>query len=159
MNSIQNGMAKDEIKYELINEVPCSDVMEDLLSIYNLLFNDADDDFFRMRIKSHADLLIIIARHGDRVIGFKIGYPILDQTFYSWIGGIDPEFRRRGIGNRLAEIQEKWAREKGFKQLKTKSMNRFKPMMMLNLKRGFDITKVYTNDKGQTKIVFYKSIA
>ena len=37
-------------------------------------------------------------------------------------------------------------------------MNRFKPMMILNLKNGFSITKVYTNTKGQTKIVFEKQL-
>ncbi len=37
-------------------------------------------------------------------------------------------------------------------------MNRFKPMMIMNLKEGFDIKQVYTNDKGQTKIIFEKAI-
>ena len=48
-------------------------------------------------------------------------------------------------------IQEKYAKAKGFTKLRTKSMNQFKPMMILNLKNGFDISKVYTNAKGQTK--------
>jgi hypothetical protein len=37
-------------------------------------------------------------------------------------------------------------------------MNRFKPMMILNLKNGFDIVQVYTNDSGQTKVVFEKTL-
>jgi hypothetical protein len=32
-------------------------------------------------------------------------------------------------------------------------MNRFKPMMILNLTKGFEITKVYTNSKGQRKLL------
>jgi len=38
-------------------------------------------------------------------------------------------------------------------------MNTFKPMMILNLKNGFDIVNIYTNTKGQTKIVFEKNIS
>ncbi|MFT5215061.1 MAG: hypothetical protein ACI83H_000168 [Glaciecola sp.] len=37
-------------------------------------------------------------------------------------------------------------------------MNTYKPMMILNLKNGFDITKIYTNTKGQTKIIFEKDL-
>jgi len=42
--------------------------------------------------------------------------------------------------------------------MRTKSMNRFKPMMILNMKSGFDITNIYTNDVGQTKIIFEKDL-
>ena len=31
-------------------------------------------------------------------------------------------------------------------------------MMILNLKNNFDIKQVYTNDSGQTKIIFEKNI-
>jgi hypothetical protein len=37
-------------------------------------------------------------------------------------------------------------------------MNHFKGMLILNLKNGFDIKQVYTNDSGQTKIIFEKEI-
>ena len=37
-------------------------------------------------------------------------------------------------------------------------MNQYKPMMILNLKRGFDIVDIYTNTKGQTKIIFEKEL-
>lgn len=35
-------------------------------------------------------------------------------------------------------------------------MNAYKPMMISNLKNGFNIINVHTNAKGQTKIVFEK---
>jgi len=38
-------------------------------------------------------------------------------------------------------------------------MNSFKPMMILNLKNGFDIVSVYTNVTNQTKIVFEKELS
>lgn len=158
MNSILNGMANAEITYESIQGIPSEDTLVGILELYNHLFDDADDDFFRMRLNTHPEALIVTARHRKQIIGFKIGYPVLNEAFYSWIGGVHPDFRRKGIASRLADEQEKWVRRKGFKRLKTKSMNRFKPMIMLNLQRGFNITKVYTNEKGQTKIVFFKDL-
>ena len=37
-------------------------------------------------------------------------------------------------------------------------MNQYKPMLILNIKNGFDIVQIYTNDSGQTKIVFEKEL-
>ncbi|MBT8258484.1 MAG: GNAT family N-acetyltransferase [Bacteroidia bacterium] len=151
-------MASKTISYELIEGVPDALILTACIDLYLQLFDDADPDFFIKRIKAHPDLLIITARDNNDLIGFKIGYAVLNHTFYSWIGGVLPGFRRQGIANQLAKLQEDWAMAHGFRALKTKSMNRFKPMILLNIKRGFDITKVYTNEKGQTKIVFYKSL-
>ncbi len=58
----------------------------------------------------------------------------------------------------MTHMQEDYAKQNGYKILRTKSMNHFKPMMILNLKNGFDIVKFYTNDSNQTKIVFEKSL-
>ena len=62
------------------------------------------------------------------------------------------------IASKLSEMQEEAVVKKGYTKLRTKSMNRFKPMMPLNLKNGFDIVQVYSNEYGQRKIVFEKSL-
>ena len=62
------------------------------------------------------------------------------------------------LGNRGEDAAVNYLKEKGYQRIRTKSMNRFKPMMILNLKNGFDIVQVYTNDSGQTKIVFEKDL-
>ena len=157
-NFFLNGMGIGEKTYELIEGLPKPEVLGEIIRVYEELFSDADQDFFIKRLKTHENSLSILALDQGRLIGFKIGYPVLNDTFYSWIGGVLPEYRKKGVANTLAQLQENWAIEKGLKRLKTKSMNQYKPMIMLNLKRGFDITKVYTNEKGQTKIVFYKSL-
>ena len=117
---------------------------------------DADLDFFKQRIEKQPKLFSILAYNNDDLIGFKVGYPYDETTFYSWIGGVLPNHQQQGIAKHMAKLQEKYARSEGFTKLRTKSMNQYKTMMILNLKNGFDITKVYTNAKGQTKIVFEK---
>ena len=132
--------------------------LEELLTLYTSVFNDAITEFFLERIQTKEKVFSIIAYYNNNPVGFKIGYQYNTNTFYSWVGGVLPEYRKKGIANNLAKLQENWALQNGFKKLRTKSMNKFKPMLILNLKNGFDIIQVYTNEKGQTKIVFEKEI-
>ena len=153
-----NGMEEANCIFKTISGIPNDNQIELLLTLYQEIFEGADAAFFIKRLKNKSDVFSILAFHSNKLIGFKIGYSQSENIFYSWIGGIKKTFRNQGIGKQLAMIQENHARLSGFKILKTKSMNRFKPMMILNLKNGFNITKIYTNTKGQTKIVFEKSL-
>ena len=151
-------MGNVNISYNIFEGDLSNNLFTELLHLYNQLFEDADLEFFKTRFTTHANICSVLAFKKTQLIGFKIGYPVENNTFYSWIGGVNSEFRNIGIGKQLVTLQENFAIEKGFSVLKTKSMNRFKPMMILNLKNGFNITKVYTNTKGQTKIVFEKQL-
>lgn len=151
-------MGNVNISYNIFEGDLSNNLFTELLNLYNQLFEDADLEFFKTRFTTQANICSVLAFKKTQLIGFKIGYPIENNTFYSWIGGVNSEFRNIGIGKQLATLQENYAIQKGFSVLKTKSMNRFKPMMILNLKNGFNITKVYTNTKGQTKIVFEKQL-
>jgi predicted GNAT superfamily acetyltransferase len=151
-------MENDNILYTPIEGLPEPTVISKLLELYTIIFSDADTAFFKQRISDHIDLFTILAFDNDELIVFKIGYPYKGTTFYSWIGGIHPNYRNQGIASKLAELQEVYAKTKGFEKLRTKSMNTYKPMMILNLKNGFDIKTMYTNGAGQTKIVFEKNL-
>lgn len=151
-----NGMENDKINYNVTLGNESHAKLQDILELYAKLFEDADLNFFKKRYASHPKLISILAYDNETLVGFKIGYPYNEITFYSWIGGVLPKYRQQSIAHLLAEYQESVAKSQGFKILRTKSMNRFKPMMILNLKRGFNITNIYTNTKEQTKIVFEK---
>lgn len=155
---MQNGMEIDSITYTSIQGKPESRIISKLLELYVEFFNDADTEFFKQRISEHSKLYTILAFHDEKLIGFKIGYPYSETTFYSWIGGVHQDYRKQGVASKLAELQEIFTKKEGNKKLRTKSMNTYKPMMILNLKNGFDILNIYTNTKGQTKIVFEKDL-
>ncbi|WP_299156148.1 GNAT family N-acetyltransferase [uncultured Tenacibaculum sp.] len=138
--------------------IPEKKILEELLLLYTSIFEDALIDFFIERIQTKERIFSIIAYHNTIPVGFKIGYQYDANTFYSWVGGVLPKYQKKGIASKLAKLQEYWAINNGFNKLRTKSMNKFKPMLILNLKNGFDIIEVYTNEKGQTKIVFEKPI-
>lgn len=155
---MRNGMENDKITFKTISGIPNAVQMESLLAVYQEIFEDADTSFFIDRLKNQPNVFSILVYKSNKLIGFKIGYPQAENVFYSWIGGVIIAFRKQGIGQQLIRLQENHARLSGFKTLKTKSINRFKSIMILNLKIGFNITKIYKNTKGQTKIVFEKTL-
>lgn len=148
----------DKFKYQTIEGVPEQNLLDKLLNLYDVLFEDARLDFFVDRVQSKEDVIINVCYFNSDLIGFKVGYRYNENTFYSWVGGVLSTFRKQGIAQKLMELQHAAAREKGYQKMRTKSMNRFKPMMILNLKNGFDIVQVYTNDSQQTKIIFEKNL-
>lgn len=99
-------------------------------------------DFYTDRLKDRVYLALVAEKDGE-LLGFKVGYQddMLD-TFYSWMGGVRPEFRKHAIAGALAEYQENWVREKGFKRVYFKTRNRFPAMICFGLKRGFKIIRV-----------------
>jgi predicted GNAT superfamily acetyltransferase len=149
-------MVKNSISYKTIEGIPEESRYKEMGKFYSEIFEDADLEFFKQRIIEHPQICIVLAYCNDTLIGFKIGYPYSKDTFYSWIGGVITQFRRQGVATNLAINQEEYAKTNGFTKLRTKSMNQYKQMMVLNLKNEFNIISVYANTKGQTKIVFEK---
>lgn len=83
--------------------------------------------------------LVLIAWYGAAAVGFKVGYAKGDEIFYSWMGGVLPSHRQRGVARQLAEAQESWARGRGYTHVLFKTRNSHKAMLIFALGRGFDI--------------------
>ena len=151
-------METDKLTYHTIEGQPSKELLDEILEVYKSIFDDNKLDFFKSRIHKKEGVLIILCYNSDMLVGFKIGYRYNETTFYSWVGGVLLSYRQKGIAKQLAKLQEENVTTKRYSKMRTKSMNRFKPMMILNLKNGFNIVQVYTNDIGQTKVVFEKEL-
>ena len=79
--------------------------------------------------------LVLIAEIDNQLVGFKNG------SFYSWMGGVLPKFRRMGVAYSLANFQEKWAAENGFSSILLKTRQKHDEMIAFSLNRGFIITE------------------
>ena len=98
--------------------------------------------------------LALLAWDGDRIVGSKIGYALEPTVFYSWIGGVNPDYRAQGLAAELLHRQEAWCSERGFQRVRVKSENRFRGMLIFLLKNGYEIRAV--NGRGQ--IEFEKTL-
>ncbi|WP_144211660.1 GNAT family N-acetyltransferase [Shewanella donghaensis] len=95
------------------------------------------------RIGNNPCLLLIAYVEGE-LAGFKIGYQLNDDCFYSWLGGVDADFRKLGLAQSMLEHQEKWATGQGYLRLEVKTRNEFKAMLNMLVANHYQITKIET---------------
>ena len=108
---------------------------------------------------SGAKHLILIASVDGEYAGYKLGYELSPQTFYSWLGAVVPQFRRQGIAKALLCYQESWAVESGYSAIEVKSMNRFPAMLQLLIANEYRIHGYQdAMEKDAGKVLFYKEL-
>lgn len=95
----------------------------------------------------------------ERPVAFKLGYAMNDTDFYSWLGGVEPNYRSQGIAKQLMLKQEAWVKNEGYKTLRVKSMNEFPAMMCMLISSGYQIDDVSNKESNQPlKIHFHKHL-
>ncbi|MGK0363981.1 MAG: ribosomal protein S18 acetylase RimI-like enzyme [Saprospiraceae bacterium] len=82
--------------------------------------------------------LILIAKINEKSAGFKVGYE-RNGYFYSWMGGVLPDFREKGVAKALLVEMENWARARNYPHLTFKTSNKMRTMLLFGLRCGFDI--------------------
>lgn len=97
--------------------------------------------------------IALVARVDGCDVGCKLGYWVNDRNFYSWMGGVCEDFRRRGIADALLSEQEKRVVEIGGTVVTVKSMNRYPAMLVFLVTRGYSIVGY---DEQSQKILFHK---
>lgn len=100
------------------------------------LAQDRTRDTYAQRLHGRRALLLV-AREAGQAVGFKVGHALDAQVFYSWIGGVLPEQRRRGIAQALLEAQQQWATAQGFARIEVRSSARFPSMLALLERNGY----------------------
>ena len=102
----------------------------------------------------------MIAYDNHNPIAFKIGYQKhSDGSFYSWMGGVLPNYRRKGIANNLADRQEAWAKKNGYIAIKMQTREKHIAMLALAINRGFQITnRIEKTSSSNTRIWMNKPL-
>jgi GNAT superfamily N-acetyltransferase len=127
-----------------------------LQELYRMIFNENREG--RIVPPTMNKLYVWLAKEGDTTVGFKIGYELKSGKYYSWLGGVHPDYRGNGIAGRLMEIQHDWCKANGYKTVQTKTKNFWRNMLILNIKSGFDIIGTYTDSFGEPKIILEKKL-
>ncbi len=106
-----------------------------------------DSDYYEGKIKNKAHI-VLLAKIDSATVGCKVGYhKHKDGSFYSWLGGVLPEYRKLGVAKALANEMEVWALNKDYSKIRFKTLNRHKAMLAFALKNGFNIFNVKPKDE------------
>ncbi|RJQ21015.1 GNAT family N-acetyltransferase [Candidatus Woesearchaeota archaeon] len=101
-----------------------------------------------------ANPLILIAEVDGLPAGYKVGYDrYRDGSYYSWVGGVLPTFRRQGIAEKLADAQEDWAASQGHTRIILKTQEKYSGMIAFAQKRGFILINVDVTEKGEVLVL------
>ncbi|MCS0787914.1 GNAT family N-acetyltransferase [Cytobacillus firmus] len=144
------------MKLTIFCTMPDASILNGILELHKNIFGDSEGLVSKM--KSKPQLLVLTAMDGEKVIGYKMGYAIDEDRFYSWVGGVATDYRKNGIASMLMEKQHGYLKEKGYKVVRTKTMNKWRSMLILNIKHGFDVIETCTDENGLLKIVLEKQL-
>ncbi|MDX1477660.1 MAG: GNAT family N-acetyltransferase [Saprospiraceae bacterium] len=107
-----------------------------------------------------ADTVALVAYVQDQPAGFKVGYGT-PAFFYSWIGGVLPDYRGKGVARALADEMEQLIAGR-YDRLRMKTRNRYKAMLQFAIGNGFNIVEVRPATTGHPvldlRIVLEKNI-
>ena len=109
----------------------------------NIFENPLTGDVFVAELNGKKNLLVLVAFQDSKPCGYKIGFEYSSNTFFSWSGGVIPDCRKCGLGRTLIERQHQAAKELGYSYVRTHTKNKYREMLILNIKSGFEITGVY----------------
>lgn len=108
--------------------------------------------------------LILIGHVDGRCVGFKLGYDrYQDGSWYSWLGGVLPSYRKQGVAEAMLLQQESWVAAHGFAKLYVKSRNRFGAMRAMLAAHGYmvialDVPELDTS-LADSRLVYVKELS
>jgi GNAT superfamily N-acetyltransferase len=132
---------KAEPTLEVIEDEVVLALGDEVLALCHAVFAEFAPAYLLDRLPRIDGRALVVARdEARRMIGFKLGYRRSGAMFYSWLGGVHPDARGRGLAGRLMAIQHTWARSKGYAEIETRTRAENRVMIIANLKGGFRIT-------------------
>lgn len=146
------------ISYLEFEGLPEEPILTGILRLHERVFGEGQSERVRTEAAGKQRLLTIVAMSDGQVVGYKIGYERKPEHFCSWIGAVAQEFRKRGIGTELMRLQHQWCRVRGYRAIRTTTKNKWRDMIVLNLRSGFDIIGAYTDEKGEPKLILEKRL-
>ena len=126
-------------QHSLVDET----LLENLAALERAIFPEPlSKEQLAQELRSRHNLCVLVAWCGKEPAGYKIGYELSGDVFYSFSGGVVPEYRRQGIARALMSEQHRIARALDYAMVRTHTKNKYRDMLLLNIRSGFDVTGV-----------------
>ena len=131
-----------------------------IASLYNDVFTPSRDiAFFDRRFKGREHVLNLIAELDGRPVGFSSGFESKPDTWFNWLMGVLPDFRRAGIASQLIAAEQSWAAENGYHFVRMECYNSHRAVLHLAITQGYDVVGVrWDNERQANLIIFEKDV-
>ena len=137
---MQLGLTEGMTEEVEIKETSIDEVVEVNKTIVE--FDPYSREYFEDRYRGTVTL-ICIAYVDDQPAGYLVGYDrFADGSFYCWMVGVNPVFRKRGVLKALMNYQETWVQKRGYTKIKIKTRNKLREMLAYLVKYGFYFVEV-----------------
>jgi GNAT superfamily N-acetyltransferase len=129
-----------------------------IVELYNQIFRPPRDlESFRRRFQGRYNILQMIARVGNRPVGFFLGFELKPTVYFAWFYGVVPEVRRSGIASQIMEAVHSWARQNDYESIRFECHNQHRPMLHLAIAQEYDIVGMrWDPDRGENLVLFEK---
>ncbi|MFQ5429638.1 MAG: GNAT family N-acetyltransferase [Phycisphaerae bacterium] len=147
-------MANAEVVVVGTSELPL------IAELYNEIFRPAREvAFLKRRLRGRYNALLLVANLDDRPVGFATAFELKPTVFFSWLTGVLPDVRRRGIASQLHEAQCAWATEHEYHYLRMECHNAHRPILHMAIAMDFNIVGVrWDPDRADNLIIFEKTL-
>ncbi|MBD2703247.1 GNAT family N-acetyltransferase [Spirosoma sp. BT702] len=145
-----------ELRFLSYENLPPEPLATSLLALLIDVFANQSREEFSDQLQYHlkrTGLQFELAVVGERVVGCKLGYERQPGEFYSWLGGVHPDFRGQRIASELMKRQHEWCRQHGYQTIRTQTYNQWRSMLIMNLQHGFDIVGTVQGKRGLTIVL------
>lgn len=116
-----------------------------------------DAEFFRRRFRGRYNPLLLVAVLESRPVGFFLGFELKPTVFFSWLYGVLPDFRRKGIASQLMDAVHDWVQQQGYASIRFECQNGHRPMLHLAIAREYDVVGIrWDPDRGANLVIFEK---
>ncbi|MBI1826624.1 MAG: GNAT family N-acetyltransferase [Planctomycetes bacterium] len=128
--------------------------------LYNEVFSPKESvEYFQRRFRGRYNVAMMVAMVDDRPVGFIIGFELMPTTFFSWICGVLPDFRRQGISTQLIQAQHAWAGDHGYQLMRFECNNQHRPMLHVAITEGYDLVGIrYDSSSADNVVIFEKEL-
>ena len=127
--------------------------LDELQVLAARVFERHDPASIEWRLARMPETSLFLARDGERLVGFKAGYAQTMTRYYSWLGGVDPDYRGQGVAGLLMQAQHDWLRSTPFEIVETHVNQSNDAMVALNMKHGLKVTGMFMKRGGANYIM------
>lgn len=129
--------------------------------LFNQVFRPGREvAYFERRLRGRHNPVILLAQVDRQPAGFALGYEIKASTYYCWLVGTLPAYRKVGIASQLVEAMTAYAREHHYHVLRLECYNRARPVLKIAINHSFDIVGVrFDTDEAANLIILEQTLS